>query len=403
MTEPLQLMEGGVVPANIGSVSKVKLLELLGVGAFGCVWKVQDLITNKLYALKVVQDITPGSVMCERVRMEAEVNISSPYIVPSLGLRQWDSTTYLILFEFYQGMPLTDWIASGKLNENQKRMIFQQLLWGVRDAHRLNIIHRDLKPENVLVNDRYEVKIIDFGISKFHEVDLTRPGDYMGTLLYMPPEAFIEGSKLADARTDIYALGHILYELEMGEHFWERQGWTRIGHFAAYLSETPLPVTAIDFDGFKGSCYTQSKVVIAEMVTIDVDQRITSVDAVLDLLSIRDILPAEYEEQIALGFPLLRVESGTNKDACLPLNLSDGEFEVLGRGEIAGNDTSISRHHLEIRRQKMKYQIRDVGSTNGTLYCGNLLVADGRYVTLSHGDRLKLGDVFLRVEFSEVG
>jgi serine/threonine-protein kinase len=254
----------------------------------------------------------------------------------------------------------------------------------------------------VLVNDRYEVKIIDFGISKFHEVDLTRPHEYMGTLLYMTPETFIEGSKFADARTDIYALGHILYELEMGEHFWTRRGWTRLEQFAAYLSQTPPPISAIEFDDFEGSCYTHSKTAIAKMVTIDADQRIASVDAVLDLLGIRDIEPNEYEERISLGFPLFRVESGTNKDACLPLNLIDGENRVIGRGEIAGNDTSISRHHLEIRRQKAEYQIRDMGSTNGTLYCGNLLVADGKYVTLSHGDRLKLGDVFLRVEFSEV-
>jgi eukaryotic-like serine/threonine-protein kinase len=395
----LLLFPEGEIPISLGSIAVVRLLELLGMGAFGSVWKAQDPTTKKFYALKVIQNLEPGSLLCDRVRLEAEVVIPSPYIVPAIGLRQWDESTYLILFDYYQATALNQWISSGKLNSDQKRQIFQQLLCGVRDAHRSNIIHRDLKPGNVLVNDQFDIKIIDFGISKFRGAGLTKTREYMGTLAYMPPEAFIAGSRKADARTDIYALGQILYELEMGQNFWQRRGWFRLSDFVAYLQQDPPPTEGIDLRDFKGDCYPNTATVIAQMVKLDYSDRIPTIDAVLDALEIVAPDATTSAPDFKLGFPLLIVESGTNRDACLPLSLADGEVRVIGRADIAGSDYSISGRHLEIRRIGADYQIRELGSKNGTLLRGNVLTPDEHFVTLQAGDRIKVGDIFLRVEF----
>ncbi|MCM1982840.1 FHA domain-containing serine/threonine-protein kinase [Lyngbya confervoides] len=402
MTDSLQLMPSGRIPVELGNIPELDLLELLGTGAFASVWKARDPRTHRLYALKVIQDLEPGSVLCDRVKLEAEVRIESPYIIPSVGLRQWDASTFLIVFDYYQAHSLDQWIAGALLTWEQKRLIFQQILWGVRDAHRHNIIHRDLKPSNVLVNSAHAVKIIDFGISKFYGKGMTRTGEVMGTPPYLPPEAFLQGSLLADARTDIYAIGHILYELEMGQHFWRRQGWSRLEHFfTQYLHQTPEPTEAIDLRDFRGQMYPNSREAIALMVKTQVAQRIDSVEAILTLLGLHDPDPTEIRDtKVRLGFPLLRVESGSNRDACLPINLADGETRSIGRGEIAGNDVSISRKHLFVRRYGTQYCAGDHGSTNGTLHNGRIL-AKGQSVWIKHGDHLKLGDVFLRVEFRE--
>ncbi|MBW4635368.1 MAG: serine/threonine protein kinase [Iphinoe sp. HA4291-MV1] len=247
----LEIMVGGRVPTEIPPVAEVKLLELLGVGGFGSVWKVADTTTNKIYVLKVIQNIEPDSRMAERVRLEAEVSIPSEYVIPVIGLRQWNPNTYLLLFEYFPGKSLDNFLAPHVLSSEQKRDIFYQILVGVGDAHRCNVIHRDLKPANILLGENGQVKLIDFGISKFKEHRLTQDNEVMGTLRYIAPELLVYGAKVADARADIYALGHILYQLATGQHFWVRRRWRQLEDFADYLNQTPQPTEGIDFSDFQ--------------------------------------------------------------------------------------------------------------------------------------------------------
>jgi serine/threonine-protein kinase len=406
-------MKHGTVPVQIAGIAELELLELLGIGGFGQVWKAVDPSSGKLYALKFIQNLIPGSIFVERVRLEAEVNIPSKYIVPALGLREWDASTYLILFEYYDGQPLTAALDTHRFTPAQKCEIFGQILSGVADAHRCNIIHRDLKPGNILVGKDGEVRLIDFGISKFRDKGLTICGDVIGTPQYIAPEVLLEGASIADARADIFALGHILYELEMGQHFWVRQGWKDLKNFIAYLSQTPRPTEAVDFSDFRPQCFPDGLPVLTQMLKIDPEQRYPTIAEV-----IADLLPAKPEPPAATVlrtpipdvptpsadflYPLLIIESGSNKDACTLLDLADGETRVIGRLEIAGNNDSISRRHLEFSREAGQLFVRDLGSKNGTLLRGCQLTVAMGAVPIYAGDRLRVGDVFLRLEVNEL-
>lgn len=395
----LEMMVGGRVPIKIGEVAQVELLSLLGSGGSASVWKVKDSATGHLYALKVIQGIIPGSVDAERVRLESAVSVPSEHIVPVLGLCEWDSSTFLILFEYFESKPLDDLIATGGLSGEQRKSILKQTLIGTADAHRHNIIHRDLKPANILVNTDGHVKLNDFGISKFKGKGITMSGQIIGTLPYMGPELLIHGSKVADARTDIYSLGHIFYELAMGQHFWTRKGWTEFSDLIGFLTQVPSPIEAIDLSDFRSDFYSEEAPrVLPRMVKIDMEERYPSVEDVLADLGFIWSLP-EPPPDLHLRYPLLIVESGSNPGARTVLSLSEREKRVLGRADVAGSDLSIGRSHLEFSRAGDRYFVRDLSSRNGTMVRGLELSGSDSPTEIRHGDRIRVGAIYLRFAF----
>jgi serine/threonine-protein kinase len=392
MTKILELMEGGTVPIHLDKVEKVQLLELLGTGAFGSAWKAINPNNKQLYALKVIQGVKPDATLVERIRLEAEVNIPSVQIIPVVGLKKWDDNTYLILFEYFPGTSLDELLLKRSLTNSQKRDIFQQILLGVAAAHNCNVIHRDLKPANILIGDDSQVKIIDFGVSKFKDKNLTLSGEIIGTPPYMALELFLEGGQVADAKTDIYALGQILYELAMGEHFWQRRSWYQLEDFFEYVTQTPPPTEGIDLTDFDCDFFPEAKRVLLKMMKLDPNERYLEVEEIICELGIS----GESEKvvsNLSFEYPLLIVESGSNKGARTFININDGESQILGRAELAGADTSISRKHLEFSRQGNDYFVRDLGSKNGTMLKGKLI--GDRPLPLQPGDFLKVGDIFL--------
>ncbi|MGG6268895.1 protein kinase domain-containing protein [Leptolyngbya sp. AN03gr2] len=412
LIQELQAFQGGFIPIHVEEIKEVKLLELLGAGRFGTVWKVQDIRTKNLYVLKIIQNIEPSSRLVHRVRLEASVTISSNYIIPVIGLREWNDSTFLILFEYFSAKSLDRVLREETLTVARKRFLFDQILRGVADAHKNNIIHRDLKPANILVGENDVVKLIDFGLAKFKATGFTKTGDMMGTPPYMSPEISIEGSKFSDARTDIYALGQILYEMSMGYTFWAKQGWRSGGfyEFTNFLKQLPPPTECIVLSDFSCDLYSNAKQVLARMVKRDPKERYATVNEVIEALcgeSIRADVPEVPREpyQVNLKYPLLIVESGTNKNACTLVRVDPGEQLVLGRIDIAGSDRSISRRHLVFTRQGNRYFVSDIrqkailpnSELNPTLVSGVALEPNAAPTELLDGTRLKVGDIFLRV------
>lgn len=414
-SEPLQIMPGGRIPLNVGRVREVEMIEMIGSGGFSYVWKVMDTSTKQLYALKVIQQIKPGSVDEKRVRLEAEVPIDSEYVAAVYGLKEWNESTFLILFEYFDGTSLDRLIEADTLSSAQKKEIFLQILRGVAVAHHHNIIHRDLKPANVLVNAYGKAKLIDFGISKFKGRPITRSGDWIGTFQYTAPELNNQGIDIADARCDIYSLGHILYELAMGEHFWKRKGWEVVEDLMQYLDQVPPPTEAIELDDFYCDFLPDARKVLARMVKCKVEDRYKTVDEILLDLGEEPLNPpspppvVEPDEPLSnilplsstidLESPLLIVESGDNRLARTVLSLRDGEKREFGRFDLAGSDNSISRRHLEISRHGTCYYVRDLGSKHGTMMRGILLKYGDAPLELYHDCHIKVGDIFLRFAF----
>jgi eukaryotic-like serine/threonine-protein kinase len=184
----------------------------------------------------------------------------------------------------------------------------------------------------------------------------------------------------------------------MGQHFWCRQGWQEPIDFVRYLKQTPKPTEVTDTSDFHCDFYPKAAHVLSQMVKLNPDERYASVDQVLSDLGYIPDLP-ELPNDLHLRYPILLVESGSNMGARTSINLQDGTSLVLGRAELAGADHSISRRHIEFSRIEDRYFVKELGSKNGTLIRGIALQPNNPPMEIRHGDRIKVGDVFLRLAF----
>lgn len=218
---------GKLLKLNLPICEDVEVEEHLGSGGFGDVYKVRDISTEKFFALKHVRlnkAKTPKKQfkVLMRTLEEAKITFDSPYIVKNFGLAHVDEYDIIILGEYIDGLSLDQWIEANYSQPwNLKKNLFLQILEGVRTAHEKGIVHRDLKPHNIIVTKDNEPKILDFGLAKTKDKNITATSDMAtGTLPYMAPESFLPHKKTSvDHRFDIYSLGCILYEIIRGKNY----------------------------------------------------------------------------------------------------------------------------------------------------------------------------------------
>ena len=177
----------------------------------------------------------------------------------------------------------------------------------------------------------------------------------------MAPEFLIEGAQVADAKSNIYSLGHILYELAMGENFWHHSGWYKLENFIKYLTQAPTPTIGIDLSDFYCDFFPEVEPILSQMMKINLEERYQSVEEVICDLEIPFEDP-KLPTGLNFEYPLLIVESGNNKGSRTFVNINDTSSLILGRVDIAGANTTISRQHLEFRRKGNNYFVRDLGS-----------------------------------------
>lgn len=206
--------------------SRYHLVKLLGRGAMGAVWQATDLKIRRSVAVKIVLDHTDRRLV-DRMGREATAAglLSHPHIatVHDYGQTQYDGVpiTYIVM-ELVDGRPLTSVLADGKPELSVVLEWARQITLALGAAHapKVGVVHRDLKPDNVLITSDGRVKLVDFGIARFisdhhaEHTQLTAPGVLIGTPAYMAPEQCL--SKPVDGRTDLYALGCLLYEMVTG-------------------------------------------------------------------------------------------------------------------------------------------------------------------------------------------
>jgi serine/threonine protein kinase/tetratricopeptide (TPR) repeat protein len=198
---------------------RYQVIEDLGKGGMGHVYKVLDKEIQEVVALKILKpEIAEDERIIERFRNELKLarKISHKNICGMYHLSRDDNDTHYITMEYVPGEDLKSLIRRiGPLTVGKAVFIGKQICQGLSEAHRLGVIHRDLKSQNIMIDQEGHVRIMDFGIARsLMSKSLTDTGAIIGTPDYMAPEQ-VEG-KETDPRTDIYSLGVILYEMVTG-------------------------------------------------------------------------------------------------------------------------------------------------------------------------------------------
>src|ERR1700758_1674233 len=186
---------------------RYRLMDLLGRGGMGEVWRAYDTSTNRTVAIKLLPPhLAQDDMFVKRFRREAEAaaRLNSPHIIPIHDYGEIDGRLFVNM-RLIEGRNLQSVLAEGPLEPARAVHIIEQVAKALHAAHRVGLIHRDIKPSNILLDDEDFAYLIDFGIARTaDETRMTKSGHTIGTFQYIAPERLDTG--IEDARADIYSL-----------------------------------------------------------------------------------------------------------------------------------------------------------------------------------------------------
>jgi serine/threonine protein kinase len=242
---PTRTILGPVLHLKKGQMiaGKYKIEEKIGEGGMGVVYKAEDTKLKRHVALKFLpSELTRDKKAEARFIQEAQAAaaLNHPHICIIHEVDEADDQTFIAM-EFIEGQTLKDKIDAGPLAVDEVVDIASQVAEGLGEAHKKGIVHRDIKPANIMLTEKGQAKIMDFGLAKLSwGADLTKPSMIMGTVAYMSPEQ--ARGEPVDYRTDIWSLGALLYEMLTGEKPFKKSHEQALIH--AILKEKPESLIA---------------------------------------------------------------------------------------------------------------------------------------------------------------
>jgi serine/threonine-protein kinase len=221
-------------------IGDYEILSILGAGGMGKVYKVRNVISDRIEAMKILlPDLHSNQSLADRFLREIRLlaTLNHPNIA-ALRTAMTHENQLVMIMEFVEGETLSNRIARAPISTSEAVNYADQVLSALSYAHKQNIIHRDIKPANMMLTPQGIVKLMDFGIARSStDGTLTSTGTTLGSLNYMPPEQ-VRGES-ADARSDIYSFGISLYELLTSKLPFHSD--SQYSLMTAHLNEVPAP------------------------------------------------------------------------------------------------------------------------------------------------------------------